>query len=165
VREPGRRGPDWTAIFDRAHRRIGRRLLLLAGIGAAGALLLLSGGLTANGTIPLPPLAPTKSATEENASKKREKPRNRHQGKREKTATPDQAHKARHKKPPAHSKKNQKGGGEKDSRCAPDAADSADLQYEEDCSPEAIEDEAAEKEQTEEEEERASAQPEGEPAT
>jgi hypothetical protein len=51
VSDPRQSGPDWAAIFDRAHRHLGRRLLLLAGIGAAGALLLLSGGLTANGTI------------------------------------------------------------------------------------------------------------------
>lgn len=42
--------PDWRSIFDRAHRRVFQRLLLLAGIGAAGALLLLSSGLNANGT-------------------------------------------------------------------------------------------------------------------
>jgi hypothetical protein len=54
-------GPNWTAIFDSAHRRLARRFLLLAGIGAAGALLLLSSGLTANGTIKWPAPIPAKS--------------------------------------------------------------------------------------------------------
>jgi hypothetical protein len=49
--DPGGQGPDWSAVFDRAHLRISRRLLLLGAIGAVSALLLLGGGLTASGAI------------------------------------------------------------------------------------------------------------------
>ena len=65
--EPGGTGPDWAAIFDRAHRHLGRRLLLLGAIGAGGAVLLLSGGLTANGTIKV--FSPTESKAEKHEPK------------------------------------------------------------------------------------------------
>jgi hypothetical protein len=51
VNEPGAPPPDWNAIFDRAHRRILGRLLLLGGIGAVCAVLLLGSGLSAQGAV------------------------------------------------------------------------------------------------------------------
>lgn len=45
------RGPDWSAVFNRAHRRVARRLLLFGAIGVVGALFLLNGGLAASGTV------------------------------------------------------------------------------------------------------------------
>ncbi len=49
--DPGAPPPDWGAIFDRAHRRILGRLLLLGGIGAVCAVLLLGSGLSAQGAV------------------------------------------------------------------------------------------------------------------
>jgi hypothetical protein len=51
VSDPGAPPPDWNAIFDRAHRRILGRLLLLGGIGAVCAVLLLGSGLSAQGAV------------------------------------------------------------------------------------------------------------------
>jgi hypothetical protein len=51
VSDPGAPPPDWGAIFNRAHRRILGRLLLLGGIGAVCAVLLLGGGLSAQGAV------------------------------------------------------------------------------------------------------------------
>ena len=51
MNEPGTPPPDWNAIFDRAHRRILGRLLLLGGIGAVCAVLLLGSGLSAQGAV------------------------------------------------------------------------------------------------------------------
>lgn len=51
MNEPDTPPPDWNAIFDRAHRRILGRLLLLGGIGAVCAVLLLGGGLSAQGAV------------------------------------------------------------------------------------------------------------------
>jgi hypothetical protein len=45
--------PDWGSIFHRARRRIAGRLLLVGAIGAAGAVLLLGGGLEAQGSVSL----------------------------------------------------------------------------------------------------------------
>jgi hypothetical protein len=45
--------PDWDGIFDRAHRRIAGRMLLVGAVGAFCALLLLGGGLSAQGAVSL----------------------------------------------------------------------------------------------------------------
>ncbi len=45
--------PDWDRIFDRAHRRIAGRLLLVGAVGGFCALLLLGGGLSAQGAVSL----------------------------------------------------------------------------------------------------------------
>lgn len=44
---------DWDSLFDRAHRRLAVRLVLLAAIGGLGAILLLGGGLKARGKLSL----------------------------------------------------------------------------------------------------------------
>jgi hypothetical protein len=51
--DPGAPELDWEEIFGRAHRRLIVRLALLAALGGVGALLLLSGGLTAEGSVKL----------------------------------------------------------------------------------------------------------------
>jgi hypothetical protein len=53
VSDPGTPPPDWAAVFHRARRRILGRLLLVGAIGAGGALLLLGGGLEAQGSVSL----------------------------------------------------------------------------------------------------------------
>jgi hypothetical protein len=45
--------PDWGAIFHLARRRVVSRLLLLGAIGGVGAVLLLGGGLSAQGAVSL----------------------------------------------------------------------------------------------------------------
>lgn len=62
--EPGSPQLDWDGIFDRAHRRVLIRLLLLGALGALGGLLLLGGGLSARGAIKwrLGPLASSKAS-------------------------------------------------------------------------------------------------------
>lgn len=56
---------DWATIFDRAHRRLFGRLLLLGGVGALCAVLLLGGGLSARGAVRwrIGPLASAKATT------------------------------------------------------------------------------------------------------
>jgi hypothetical protein len=51
VNEPGAPPPDWDAIFHDARRRVLGRVLAVAAIGAAGAIFLLGGGLSAQGTV------------------------------------------------------------------------------------------------------------------
>jgi hypothetical protein len=53
LNDPGTPPLDWDSLFDRAHRRIAVRLILLATIGALGAILLLGGGLKARGKLSL----------------------------------------------------------------------------------------------------------------
>jgi hypothetical protein len=53
VSDPGTPPPDWGAIFHQARRRIIGRLVVVGAIGAVAAVLLLSGGLVAQGSIPL----------------------------------------------------------------------------------------------------------------
>lgn len=53
MNDPGTPQLDWGSVFDRAHRRLAVRLILLAAIGALGAILLLGGGLKARGKLSL----------------------------------------------------------------------------------------------------------------
>jgi hypothetical protein len=48
--------PDWESVFHRARRKIFGRLLIVGTLAALGATLLLSGGLTAQGSVTWGPL-------------------------------------------------------------------------------------------------------------
>jgi hypothetical protein len=51
VNAPDPPSPDWTAVLSQAHRRIYIRLALVAALGAAGAALLLGGGVATRAAI------------------------------------------------------------------------------------------------------------------
>jgi hypothetical protein len=51
VNDPGAQPPDWGTIFRRGRRRILARLTVLAAVATVGALLLLGGGLSAQGAV------------------------------------------------------------------------------------------------------------------
>ncbi|HSR94619.1 MAG TPA: hypothetical protein VLK56_07105 [Solirubrobacterales bacterium] len=71
--------PDWDGIFDRAHRRVAGRLLLVGAVGAFCALLLLGGGLSAQGAVSLGIGGHTaKPASSKAAMKAKAKSRKRH---------------------------------------------------------------------------------------
>jgi hypothetical protein len=140
VSEPNGSGPNWSTIFDSAHRRVAGRILLLAGIAAAAALLLLSGGLTANGTITLDVL-PTKNEPKKKPAKKAKQEKKHHnqdQPPSHRNVPPDQRHKNAR---PDDPKKHSNDGGKGKPKCKGENGDSADKQYE-DCPPNSGEDEA-----------------------
>jgi hypothetical protein len=124
--DPG--GLNWAAIFDSAHRRIVRRVLLVAGIGAAVAALLTSGGFVANGTIPL---ASHKSETTEEKT-----PKKPQREKQEPAHHQHQGPKARPAGQPKKPKKQKKSAKKKTTKleCGsePKITDSASTEYE-DC--------------------------------
>ena len=54
MNDAGTPPPDWDSIFQQARRRMAGRLFLVAAIAAGGTMLLLGGGLQAEGAVSLP---------------------------------------------------------------------------------------------------------------
>jgi hypothetical protein len=54
VNDAGTPPPDWDSIFQQARRRMAARIFLVATIAAGGTMLLLGGGLQAEGAVSLP---------------------------------------------------------------------------------------------------------------
>lgn len=46
--------PDWEAVFQQARRRMAMKLLVVASLAAVGTMLLLGGGLRAQGAVSFP---------------------------------------------------------------------------------------------------------------
>lgn len=110
--EPGAPPPDWDAVFHGARRRVLGRLLVVAAIGAAGAIFLLGGGLSAQGTVHWRPILglPSSAESKSTASKKHKrhngKPRHeKHDGGND-SGGPQNDHRGHHRKkkppPPKH---------------------------------------------------------------
>jgi hypothetical protein len=132
--DPGGRGPDWSAVFNRAHRRIARRLLLLGAIGAVGALFLLSGGLTASGAISWH-LRPTRHETKRIHRHHRHHRLRERQERHRERAQEGRRHRNRHRR------KQSIEHHEQQPDCATGTGFSSQLEYEERCWPEATESE------------------------
>ena len=65
--------PDWDSVFHRARRRIFGRIAVVAAIAGLGALFLLGGGLSAQGTVSWRVLGHQDEAKSETTPKKRKK--------------------------------------------------------------------------------------------
>lgn len=98
--------PDWDSIFRQARRRMAGKVLLVALIAAGGTMLLLGGGLQAEGAVSLPiPILSKSDHHNEKQEQKHEKHKLHHerQGDRQHQKQ-DHAKRGNHGQPKPHPK-------------------------------------------------------------
>jgi hypothetical protein len=98
VNDPGVPPPDWDAIFHQARRRMAAKLFVVAAIAALGTMLLLGGGLQAEGSVQLPIISGNQEKDKPEKPKKRKEHRHKkHHKHQEEEEDEEQGHKKHHR--------------------------------------------------------------------
>jgi hypothetical protein len=107
--DSGTPSPDWDSVFHRARRRIFGRIAVVAAIAGLGALFLLGGGLSAQGTVSWRVLGHQDEAKSETTPKKQKKIHNGKPSQGKPQDKNDQGHSGnkhpKKKQPPPNKKK------------------------------------------------------------